>query len=127
MNSAPPESVELTVKIIRSTAALQLPTMDLSGYDERDSLVVRTDFSDERAWRRVVAAVSRDVQAGFSGHFINDPAWDGASAANVMAALPPGQPVVFFIADSVTMRHGLALLVTRPATAAAEGQARAVS
>src|ERR1700722_9556932 len=110
MNSAPPESVELTVKIIRSTAALQLPTMDLSGYDERDSLVVRTDFSDERAWRRVVAAVSRDVQAGFSGPFINDPAWNDASAANVMAARPPGQPVVFFIADSVTMRHGLALL-----------------
>ena len=87
--------------------------VDLTDYDEWDGLVIRTDFSDDTAWRRIKAAVDQPSEFDFSGHFIDDLAWDGASADEVLAALPPDQTSVVFIADTSAMRPEHALLAVR--------------
>ena len=70
------------------------------------SLVVRTDFSDQRAWRELCAAISQPV-GGFRAcvEFYSDPALDGFDAARLVAEVAPDSRSFLFVADRHTLEH----------------------
>ncbi|MFE2297652.1 DUF6924 domain-containing protein [Streptomyces sp. NPDC059445] len=80
----------------------------VTGRDELAVLVVRTDYHDEQAWRVVAAALmepwgDRPYEAHV--HFIDDPAWAGATVDGALNAIRRDEnlPVVF-LADRTTMQ-----------------------
>ncbi|MFF4485433.1 DUF6924 domain-containing protein [Streptomyces sp. NPDC001544] len=80
----------------------------VTGRDEFDALVVRTDYHDDQAWRDVTAALTRpsgDRPPEASVHLVDDPAWAGATVDEVLDAVRADEnlPVVF-VADGTTMR-----------------------
>ncbi|WP_181874350.1 DUF6924 domain-containing protein [Marinitenerispora sediminis] len=91
----------------------------------RSALVVRTDHGDDRAWQAVARALAEpwdDVGREPDARVVDDPAWDGATADEVLEALRARDDLaVVFLADSTTMRseHRPLLAVT---TARAEGE-----
>ncbi|MDQ0306642.1 hypothetical protein J2S46_001198 [Kitasatospora herbaricolor] len=79
------------------------------------ALVIRTDFADAAAWPAVRAELSGpwcDGDLDPQIHVVDDPAWDGAAADDVIAAVRADEELtVVFLADSTTMRdHGHPLL-----------------
>ncbi|WP_432106213.1 DUF6924 domain-containing protein [Streptomyces sp. bgisy091] len=83
----------------------------VTGHDEFDALVVRTDYRDDQAWQEVVAALMEpwgDRQYEAQVHFINDPAWGEATIAEVLTAVSSDEDLsVVFIADRVCMQAEL--------------------
>ncbi|MFI6334083.1 DUF6924 domain-containing protein [Streptomyces sp. NPDC050535] len=98
----------------------------LSGLAERDefsALVIRTDFTDEAAWREMTAELERashyDGDPTESYDVADEPELDGADTEAILVAISAhehlsGRLSVVFIADSVTMRadHHALLAVT---------------
>ena len=75
--------------------------------DTEDALVLRTDFSNPAAWDAICAAI-REPVGEFQAYveFLSDPEYDGATAEQVLAALPEDYNHTFlFIADQVTLAH----------------------
>ena len=64
-----------------------------------DSPVLRTDFSDEAAWEAVCDAIREPSPEGFEAYveFIDDPAFEGLSKPQLLAAVPAGYPHSFII------------------------------
>ncbi|MGW4229437.1 DUF6924 domain-containing protein [Streptomyces sp. NPDC004980] len=83
----------------------------VTGHDEFDALVVRTDYRDDQAWQDVVAALMEpwgDRQYEAQVHFINDPAWVEATIDEVLTAVSSDENLsVVFIADRVCMQAEL--------------------
>ncbi|MFF0050743.1 DUF6924 domain-containing protein [Streptomyces sp. NPDC005498] len=79
----------------------------VTGHDEIDALVVRTDYRDEQAWQDVVAALMKpwgERQYEAHVHFIDDPAWAEATVDDVLAAVSGDEDLsVVFLADRVSM------------------------
>lgn len=79
-----------------------------------DALVIRTDFSDNEAWNAVLEELRRPW--GPEGEFpasvrvVDVPAWAGATADEVLAAVNESWSVVF-VADHTTMRSPLRALL----------------
>ncbi|MFJ3529443.1 MULTISPECIES: DUF6924 domain-containing protein [unclassified Streptomyces] len=79
-----------------------------SGRDLFDVLVIRTDFSDDEAWNAVVGELHRPWGPG--GEFaatvrlVDTPAWSGATADEVLAAVVDEDLIVVFLADRGTMK-----------------------
>lgn len=77
--------------------------------DESAALVIRTDFGDEEGWRAVLAELSKpwefadgDIESFL--HIVDDPAWAGATADNVITALSGNEELgVVYLADHLTM------------------------
>ena len=71
------------------------------------SLLVRTDFSSDEAWRRVAGEAAQENGDGFRAYAepVSDQAFDAASWETVKAALPAGShgASVLFIADSMSL------------------------
>jgi hypothetical protein len=76
--------------------------------DTPDAIVLRTDFSDESAWRSLRAAF--DVPSpgdGFLANltFVEDRAFEAAAVVDLIAAAAAGQYRAFmFVVDGVTIR-----------------------
>jgi hypothetical protein len=90
--------------------------------DEFDAVVVRTDFSDDAAWRVVTDKLAEpwgDAGDDFesSNHFVDDPAYAGATPDEILAALADA-PSVVFLADAATLRAPHPLLAVWTLTAA---------
>ncbi len=94
-----------------------LPTV--TGRDEFDALVVRTDYHDDQAWQDVTAALmgpwgNRHYEAHV--HFIDDPAWAGATVDEALNAVCADENLaVVFLADRTTMQaesHALLAVTT---------------
>ncbi|MFD7606024.1 DUF6924 domain-containing protein [Streptomyces mirabilis] len=96
------------------------PVINRAGHDfETEALVIRTDYSDDEAWRVVVALLDQsDGEFEVRHHLVDDRAYAGASpdemALSAVAA-DPGLEVVF-LADAATMTgdHSLLAVSTRP-------------
>ncbi|MEV5605289.1 hypothetical protein AB0L33_28005 [Streptomyces sp. NPDC052299] len=85
------------------------------GRDLFDVLVIRTDFSDDEAWSAVVEELQQPW--GPSGEFdaavqlVDAPAWSGATADEVLAAVVDEGLVVVFLADRGTMNSPVRALL----------------
>ncbi len=100
----------------RDTASSARPPIDLGDYGKFDALVIRTDYSEDAAWRLVVAMLRRPRNGfGSSCHFLDNPAWEGAGVEEVLAALPETPPEAVFLADAATMRDEHTLLAVNTA------------
>jgi len=71
------------------------------------SLLVRTDFSSDDAWRQVADEATQENRDGFRAYAepVSDPAFDAAGWETVKAALPASShgASVLFIADSMSL------------------------
>jgi hypothetical protein len=78
------------------TAMLELPRAGCS-------LLVRTDFASDAAWRQITAAAEQENADGFRPYLqtVSDRAFERASWQDVKAAVPPDEDgaAVLFIAD----------------------------
>jgi hypothetical protein len=72
-----------------------------------DSLLARTDFTSDDAWREVRDQVLRENENGFRAYLepVSDPAFDGVPWQAVKAAVPANADgaSVLFIADSTAL------------------------
>ncbi|MFD5520695.1 DUF6924 domain-containing protein [Streptomyces sp. NPDC127066] len=91
----------------------------VTGRDEFDVLVVRTDYHDDQAWQGVMAALMEpggDGQHEAHVHFIDDPAWARVTVDEVLTAVRADDNLaVVFLADRTTMRaesHALLAVTT---------------
>jgi hypothetical protein len=88
-----------------------VPPLVIGERDELSPLVIRTDFTDEDAWNRVVEELQEPWMENESEpYLISEPAYDGVPAERilkaVLAALPELElPGAVFIADATTMRE----------------------
>jgi len=83
-------------------------------------IVVRTDFSDDAAWRTVTTALKAPASdlLELDHIFVDDPLWAGARADEVRAAAPALNEGVVYLADATTMRAPHPLLAVCTATGA---------
>lgn len=73
----------------------------------RDSLVLRTDFSDESAWQAVCAAIEKPV-GQFRAHveFCSDLRNDGLTVEQIVLLCPKGSHHAYlFVVDHVALTH----------------------
>ncbi|GGT04830.1 DUF6924 domain-containing protein [Streptomyces chromofuscus] len=91
----------------------------VTGHDEFDVLVIRTDYRDDQAWQDVVSALGKPwgdhKQYEAHVHLVDDPAWAGATVDEVLSAVSDDEGLsVVFLADRTTMRsdHRALLAVT---------------
>ncbi len=80
--------------------------------ETENALVLRTDFSDDAAWDALCAAIRRPVPVmGFSFQAVietlSDRAFDGLSAEQVLARIPPDSRshTFLFIVDRLVIVH----------------------
>src|SRR5579863_1932866 len=74
-----------------------------------NSPLIRTDFSDEAAWREIVVAARQTNEDGFRAYFdvIDDVAFDGASPEDLAAAASAmGSHSLLIVADKITTTDG---------------------
>ncbi|MFH9369736.1 hypothetical protein [Streptomyces sp. or20] len=74
-------------------------------------LVIRTDYTDDAAWREVIAELER-VAGGREWespvHLVDDRRWDGVTSDEALVAAARDEELsVVFLADGVTMRSPL--------------------
>lgn len=70
--------------------------------------LIRTDYSDERAWRDVARAAAMESEDGFRADLaiVDDPAFDGWDAEELaQIAVADTNHACLFVADAVTMTH----------------------
>ncbi|WP_369223005.1 hypothetical protein AB5J52_17910 [Streptomyces sp. R39] len=91
----------------------------VTGRDEFDALVVRTDYEDDRTWQDVTAALMAPWGDGAYEarvHFVDDPAWADATAEEILPVVSADENLaVVFLADRTTMRtesHPLLAITT---------------
>ncbi len=73
-----------------------------------NSLLLRTDFSDDAAWTALCVALQVPSEEGFQARvdYISDPANDGLTAKQLVALAPKGGDHTFaFIADRITFTN----------------------
>ncbi|MEU3795916.1 DUF6924 domain-containing protein [Streptomyces fructofermentans] len=97
------------------------PQLTVTEDDELKALIVRTDYADEESWRAVAAALMQpwgDEDYEAQVYFVDDPAWAGATADEVLEAVSADEELsVVFLADHVTMHsthQGLLAVTTIP-------------
>lgn len=86
---------------------------------ESEALVVRTDHSDDKAWRAVVSLLDQsDDEYEVRNHLVDDRGYAGASPDEVVLSAAAADPrlEVVFLADAATMTgdHSILAVSTRP-------------
>jgi len=80
-----------------------------------DSLLVRTDFSDDDAWRDVVSAIETDNSDGFRAYVevVDDRAWDGVAWQSIREAAlaADDHALVLFVVDRIAFADDYPILV----------------
>ncbi|MFH8402668.1 DUF6924 domain-containing protein [Streptomyces anulatus] len=79
--------------------------------DEWAPLIIRTDYTDDSAWREIIAELGRvaEVRAWESpAHLVDDRRWGGVTGEEALVAAARDEELsVVFLADGVTMRSPL--------------------
>lgn len=72
------------------------------------TLLVRTDYSDNQAWERMVNAVQTPSEEGFTAFLTiaDNPTWDGADQERLIAALPDGYKQRLLIVSDLYAQTG---------------------
>ncbi|GAB3886772.1 DUF6924 domain-containing protein [Kibdelosporangium lantanae] len=74
----------------------------------RVALVIRTDFSDQRTWEAIAAAIIQPTEEDFRAHveFVDDNAYRGLAVEQWLDLVPDGDTRPFFmVVDDVTIRE----------------------
>jgi hypothetical protein len=87
----------------RPPAARPRPPIALPDLESFPLVVVRTDYSDDAAWARLLDVVGRYEFGDPVIHAVTGPDWAGAGVDDVLTALPPDCPEAVFIADLPAM------------------------
>ncbi|MEU2072069.1 DUF6924 domain-containing protein [Streptomyces anulatus] len=81
---------------------------EIARADEWAPLVIRTDYTDDVAWREVVAELERAAggrEWESPAHLVDDRRWDGVTSDEALVAAARDEELsVVFLADGVTMR-----------------------
>src|SRR5437588_9978593 len=90
--------------MVFSAAEVRVKTLPKSD----NSLLLRTDFSDDSAWAALCEAVQVPSEEGFQAHldFISDPVYDGLTVDQLAKLAPKGgdhNPAFAFIADRIAL------------------------
>jgi hypothetical protein len=74
--------------------------------ETENSLVLRTDFSDNSAWESICAAIQEPV-GEFRAYVdcLSDPEFDGLTAEQLTTLIPKGSRSFAFIVDQVALKH----------------------
>ncbi len=73
---------------------------------EGESLLVRTDYSDDKAWRETLAAATQpwdfggDIESYAALTPVDDPAFDGLTLSDLRTLIGSPPPYYIFLADS---------------------------
>jgi len=73
--------------------------------ETENSVVLRTDFTDDGAWDAVCAAIRQPYQ-GFRAHveLLTDPQYEGLTVAQILSLIPRGSKHTFaFVVDRATL------------------------
>lgn len=73
-----------------------------------NSLLLRTDFSDDAAWKALCDAVQEPSEEGFQAYFdfISDPTYDGLTIEQLISLAPKGGDHSFVcIADRIALTN----------------------
>jgi len=72
----------------------------------KDSLVLRTDFSDESAWQAICATIQQPV-GDFRAYvdFLSDPEYDGLTVVQLTKLVVRGDHLFMFIVDRTALSH----------------------
>ena len=73
-----------------------------------DTLLLRTDFSDDDAWADLCEAIQQPSEEGFRAFVdcISDPTYDGLTVEQLVILAPKGGDYTFaFLADRVTLTN----------------------
>lgn len=93
-----------------------MPEHSLPAPDFDCCLLVRTDYSDDRAWQLVNDAIQTPSEEGFTAGvtIIENPDWEGIDTARLIAALPETyrHPLLIVSDASTQSGSGFPLLVT---------------
>ncbi len=76
--------------------------------NSEQSLLLRTDFSDDAAWEAVCAAIQEPNEEGFKAYVdcISDPTYAGLTVEQLVALAPKGGDRTFvFLVDRLTLTH----------------------
>jgi hypothetical protein len=72
-------------------------------------VVLRTDFSDDAAWRLICAAIEKpDADFGFRAHvdFVSDPAYDEITMEQILSLIPKDSDhALIFVVDRLALSH----------------------
>ena len=96
----------LAMAVSCTPAKDRAPVPDLSRSDR--TLVIRTDFSDDRAWSQVRTALDTPTTEGFlaSVEFIDQRRFDGATVERLLPLFPPSaHRAIVFVVDSVALHR----------------------
>lgn len=85
------------------TKDLEVPDVPRTG----NTPFVRTDFSNEPAWRAVCDAIATETEEGFRAYvsIIDDVDFNGATATALAASAKTAGHGLLLLADDVTMSH----------------------
>jgi hypothetical protein len=74
--------------------------------ETENSLVLRSDFSDNSAWEPICAAIQESV-GEFRAYVdcLSDPEYDGLTAEQLTTLIPRGSRLFAFIVDRVALTH----------------------
>lgn len=67
------------------------------------SIVLRTDFSDEAAWRSIVAAIEAPAEFRAMVRFVSDPANGGMTPDRIVPFARKAEQTFIFVVDRLTM------------------------
>ena len=76
--------------------------------ETKNSLVLRTDFSDNSAWESICAAIREpEPEGGFRAYVdcLSDPEYDGLTAEQLTTLIPRGSRAFAFVVDRVALAH----------------------
>jgi hypothetical protein len=96
----------LAVAAACTPAKERAPVTDPSRSDHTP--VIRTDFSDDRAWTQVRTALNTPTTEGFLAtvEFIDQRRYDGATVERLLPLFPPSvHRAIAFVADSATLQR----------------------
>lgn len=72
-----------------------------------DTPLIRTDFSDDAAWKQLIESARKPSEDGFLAnlHFISERDFEGVAAEELGRSSAGTNHAVLFVADQVTMTH----------------------
>lgn len=100
--------IRMVGEVKRESASRNAPEEDVNALPEtRYSLVLRTDFSDDAAWRALCAEIQEPSAEGFVADVdcVSDASYEGLTADQLVERARGGTRTFAFLVDRKTLTH----------------------